>query len=220
MVNILCIDFSSEDLVIAASAGGKRYALMLEAQKQSSEKVWEVLNFILGSMDKKMKDVEFLGLGLGPGYFTGLRVSLSIVKAFSLACGAKIVTVPSYDIRAHSLPGVEKLCVCFDARKNLFYAACYENKKGKIQKTSKEKLIDYKYLKNLINRGYYICGDVSKMLLPAERRKAKIVPESFWNINPYVFMDLCLEKVKKRRFTNSKKVDVLYVHPQTCQVRR
>jgi len=220
MSNILCFDFSSHNLVVAASINGKLYSFLWEAEKNSSEKIWEVLHSIFRIAGEEFDNVDVYGIGIGPGYFTGMRVALSIVKGFNLARKSKIVAIPSYDILAHALLGIDRVCVSFDARRNLFYAACYRRKKGRIEKILSERLIDYSQLQKFIERDFYLCGDAANFLSPQDREKAKIISASFWKINPYVFIDLCREKALKGKFTDVRRLNLLYLHPQTCQIRK
>lgn len=51
-----------------------------------------------------MNDIRVLGVALGPGSFTSLRVGLSLVKGLALACSLPLVGIPTLDIYAAGQP--------------------------------------------------------------------------------------------------------------------
>jgi tRNA threonylcarbamoyladenosine biosynthesis protein TsaB len=69
------------------------------------------LSELLRRVDVKMKAVTVLGVALGPGSFTSLRVGLAFVKGLVLARHIPVIGIPTLDIVAaaiplgHSLPG-------------------------------------------------------------------------------------------------------------------
>jgi len=50
-----------------------------------------------------LSDLDVLGVDIGPGLFTGLRVGVGTVKALSFALGVPVVTATSLEILAHAL---------------------------------------------------------------------------------------------------------------------
>jgi len=217
--NVLGLDFSSCDLLITAELNGKVYSSSFQEQRSSSEKVWDRLQGVCDAAGCPVKDFSVFALGTGPGYFTGLRISLSILKAFVMASKARIVTVPSYDVYAAALAGKDRICVSFDARKDLYYAACYERRKGRLKKVLKETLLSRQEIVEYGLRGFALCGDSVSVLKASERRRIDCIDPSLWRINPYVFLGLCRGKIKRKQFRRLQDARLLYVHPQTCQVR-
>ena len=55
-----------------------------------------------------MNDVNALGVALGPGSFTSLRVGLALVKGLALSRHIPLIGIPTLDILAHAQP-VSKL---------------------------------------------------------------------------------------------------------------
>ena len=54
-----------------------------------------------------MDDIRAIGVALGPGSFTSLRVGLSLVKGLALACDLPLIGIPTLDIYAAGQPASE-----------------------------------------------------------------------------------------------------------------
>ena len=72
-------------------------------------------------------DVEGLAVSIGPGSFTGLRISLALAKGLAFAGGLPLVGVPTLEALAHvaEAPPGETICAALDARKREVYAALF-----------------------------------------------------------------------------------------------
>ena len=73
-------------------------------------------------------DLDRIGVVIGPGGFTGVRVALSFARAMGLATGADIVGVTSLEALANaaSVDGADVASV-IDARRGQVYAGLYRN---------------------------------------------------------------------------------------------
>jgi tRNA threonylcarbamoyl adenosine modification protein YeaZ len=69
----------------------------------------------------KPSDISRIGLIIGPGSFTGLRIGLSFAKGFSFATGAAIVPITQHEvIAAHTN---DDIIITAGYREDLFYVA-------------------------------------------------------------------------------------------------
>lgn len=75
------------------------------------------------------RDLHELYVSSGPGSFTGLRIGITLAKAFALATGAKLVAVPTLDVLAHNAPDdALDLIVLLDAKRGQIFTARYSRK--------------------------------------------------------------------------------------------
>jgi tRNA threonylcarbamoyladenosine biosynthesis protein TsaB len=82
---------------------------------------------VLGAAGARIEDVDALGVSIGPGSFTGLRVGLAFAKGVAFAGGLPMAAVPTLEalaLVAEGTPG-ETVCAALDARKREVYAALF-----------------------------------------------------------------------------------------------
>lgn len=99
---------------------------------------------LLGSVEWAMQtagvswdDLDGIGVSLGPGSFTGLRIGLAAAKAMAMATGKPLLGVPTLSalaIAGLGVAGDQLVGVLLDARKQEVYAGFFhlDEKKGPI----------------------------------------------------------------------------------------
>lgn len=94
---IIAIDAASTDLGLAvAEADGTLLTAEARplAQRQSAELLPRLLEMV-GGQGRTLRDLDGVGVGTGPGSFTGLRVAMALAKGLAFALDRPIVGVPS-----------------------------------------------------------------------------------------------------------------------------
>ena len=80
----------------------------------------------LGSARLEMRDVELFAVASGPGSFTGVRMGLTTVKAWSEVYGKGIASVSRLEAMASEAPrGGEYVAAFFDAHRDQVYAGLF-----------------------------------------------------------------------------------------------
>jgi len=75
----------------------------------------------------KPTDLGELYVSAGPGSFTGLRIAVTLAKTFSLATGAKVVSVPSVRVLVENAPASARhVILVLDAKRDQIFAARFE----------------------------------------------------------------------------------------------
>jgi tRNA threonylcarbamoyladenosine biosynthesis protein TsaB len=94
---IIAIEAASTDLSLAvADADGRIVAhdAWSSARRQSAE-LLPRLQALLAAQDRGLPQLSGIGVGSGPGSFTGLRVAMALAKGLAVALRRPIVAVPS-----------------------------------------------------------------------------------------------------------------------------
>lgn len=102
---IIAIESASNDLSIAvAEADGSPIgADAWSSQRQSAELLPRLLA-LLEQMGRELRETTAVAVGIGPGSFTGLRVSMSLAKGLAVALSLPVVGVPSLNAWLVSAP--------------------------------------------------------------------------------------------------------------------
>ncbi len=104
---------------------------------------------LLGAIDRlyarlklKPKATEAVGVSIGPGAFTGLRIAVSTVKMICEALGTKIIAVPSALVAAASYEGPGPIIVTLTAKGPTAWATQLDRVGGMWQIIGGGRLID------------------------------------------------------------------------------
>jgi tRNA threonylcarbamoyladenosine biosynthesis protein TsaB len=97
---------------------------------------------VLGGAGCAVRDLDAIAVSGGPGAFTGLRVGLSVAKGLACATGIPVVTVPTLEALARTLPHHQgNICTLLDARKGELYAAGFESVSGVVRRLTPDALV-------------------------------------------------------------------------------
>lgn len=127
-VRILAIDTSTWVCTVALVRAGAVLGAHLERVASNHAGVLPALvERVLAETGERLEPGDAVAVAIGPGSFTGLRISLSFAKGLAFAGGLRVVGVPTLDALALAAPAWDgRLCTVLDARKQEVYAALYE----------------------------------------------------------------------------------------------
>ena len=91
------------------------------------------LVLLLKKHNLSMKDIEAIGVNIGPGSFTGIRACLTIARVVAQQLEIPLVGVSSMEILAQINQKGTQTAVVMDARKNMCYYALYDKDGKEIQ---------------------------------------------------------------------------------------
>jgi len=104
---LLAVDTSTAQVGLAVYDGAQEQVIGEYAWRSSQRHTVELAPAIyelLARCGLTMDDIRALGVALGPGSFTSLRVGLSLVKGFALARSLPLIGIPTLDILAAAQP--------------------------------------------------------------------------------------------------------------------
>lgn len=131
MVNLLAIESSAESCSAALCVGGQEYSRIFHEPRQHAQRLLPMVDELLGEAGISLKQLDGLAFGRGPGSFTGVRISISVIQG--LALGAELPVVPVSTLQALAMAaqrsGVAKVGetvhTAFDARMQEVYSGRY-----------------------------------------------------------------------------------------------
>lgn len=119
----------------------------------------------LAAAGKKLADVDLFASGIGPGSFTGIRISLNTVKSLAYCFQKPVAGVSSLHTLAHqalSGAGTEPVIAMINAYKNMVYTATYRREGGQTVEVKKPEVLRVQNLADYLGDGpeeYLVCGD-------------------------------------------------------------
>ncbi|MDH3891629.1 MAG: tRNA (adenosine(37)-N6)-threonylcarbamoyltransferase complex dimerization subunit type 1 TsaB [candidate division Zixibacteria bacterium] len=111
--HILAIDTSTSQMNLALKFGDDRFVKLSENVGTSHGQVlMRKVQDLLNSASAKSDQIDAIVVCIGPGSFTGLRISLAAAKGMAEALGIPVVGVSLFDIACHKLREVSSdVCV-------------------------------------------------------------------------------------------------------------
>lgn len=143
-----------------------------------------------------MENIQALGVALGPGSFTSLRVGLSLMKGLALARQLPLIGIPTLDIYAASQPVAKlPLLACIQAGRGRLAVNWYKNGKHRWEANLPAQVISIEALIYEIRTPSIVIGEFSaeerqqlakdqvhvKLVSPAQSvRRPSILAELAW----------------------------------------
>jgi tRNA threonylcarbamoyladenosine biosynthesis protein TsaB len=127
---MVAIETATETVGVAVrTVDGVQAEMTLTGRRRHVETLTPALEHLLGQLDLLPGDLGVVGVDVGPGLFTGLRVGVAAAKGLAQALGIGVIGATSLDIltagaAAAGLRGLVLACV--DARRGEVFAAVHE----------------------------------------------------------------------------------------------
>jgi len=117
---VLGFDTSAAHCAAALISGDRVLVEKVEPmQKGQAERLVPLLQEVMDEGGSDWSDLSAIGVGIGPGNFTGIRISVSAARGLALALGIPAVGVSGFEAQAY---GQEKpVYSIIDARRDQIY---------------------------------------------------------------------------------------------------
>jgi len=113
----------------------KNFTIAKEMKVSHSRSLLINLNSLLKKGKIKIDDLDLIGVGVGPGSFTGLRIAVATSRMLAQTLKIPLVDIASPFLFANSvkLDLEENILVAFDAKKGRVFGALYKKKEGRLK---------------------------------------------------------------------------------------
>ena len=107
-----------------------------------------------------INDVKALGIALGPGSFTSLRVGLALAKGLALARHIPLIGIPTLDILAHAQPpSKHPLVVAIQAGRGRYALGWYKVSRKQWQAQGDARVVTLEALMAEVQSPSVVCGE-------------------------------------------------------------
>ncbi|MES2500336.1 MAG: tRNA (adenosine(37)-N6)-threonylcarbamoyltransferase complex dimerization subunit type 1 TsaB [Pseudomonadota bacterium] len=121
-MNLLALDTSTEFLSLALTLDDKIFTHYEAAGSAASQLVLPQIQVLLDSANMKLKDLDGIAFGAGPGAFTGVRIATGVAQGLGFGANLPVVGINTLTAVAEA-SGHDKVIVCLDARMGEIYHA-------------------------------------------------------------------------------------------------
>ncbi len=174
----LAIDTSGAHLTVALIDGDKVFSdFTLDTGLKHSISLMPKIEEVIKKANVSLSEIDLFSAVIGPGSFTGIRIGVSTVKAFSYAFNKKVLPVTSFEVLEYNKPCGKNLAI-IDARHDNYYACGYTDNRISIEPTflSGEEILklssEYEVLSS--NKGELVTTQCDLLKGLVEAVKAKI----------------------------------------------
>ncbi len=128
---ILAIETATGCGSVSLTRGGRNdFRLLAECTSQPdmthSRRLLGSIQWMMQSAGVHWNELDAIGISMGPGSFTGLRIGMAAAKSIAMAAGTPLVGIPTLDALVMcAAPENSLLCCLLDARKQEVYACFY-----------------------------------------------------------------------------------------------
>lgn len=167
-MKILGIDTSSSSLSVAVTDDSLLKAeITINHKLTHSKQLMPVIDRLLRSLDMKIKDIDLIGVSIGPGSFTGIRIGVAAANAMAMGLDIPVIGVSSMQAMAYSFFGSEKtVAATLDAQRDRVYAALYRFEKDSMITVKAEDVLELSELRAELESldSPVLCGDALFMM--------------------------------------------------------
>jgi tRNA threonylcarbamoyladenosine biosynthesis protein TsaB len=172
---LLAVDTSTAQMGLAIYDGSQvisEYAW--RSNQRHTVELAPAISELLRRCGLTMEDVHALGVALGPGSFTSLRVGLSLMKGLALSRHLPLVGIPTLDILAAAQPLSRlPLAAAIQAGRGRLALGWYKRSKNSWQAKGPARVVTVEALIEEVQRPVLVCGEFTS----GERKKLSVKPE-------------------------------------------
>lgn len=214
---LLAIDTSTECIGIALFNGTNILAEQTWRSKNyHTVELIPAIKEMLTRTQTKASSLTGVGVALGPGSFTGLRIGLSAAKGIALGQNLPVAGIPSLEVLAAAQPGLRRPMLAFLAVGRGRYAYVrYQYKNGAWQAVSEIAVNDIRAMAATIKSPTYVVGEMDaeeRQILGRKWKTARLAPPSLCLRRPAVLAELAWAKIQAGHADDTASLAPIYVH--------
>lgn len=127
-MKLLALDSSTAWISVAAGDGSAWHQRDEPASNAHSERVMPLIREALADAGWRLRDLDAIAFGAGPGAFTGVRIACGVAQGLALGASLPVVPVCTLEALAEAswlAEGAERVLAMLDARMREVYVAAY-----------------------------------------------------------------------------------------------
>jgi len=126
-MRMLALDAATEDCSVALLVNGALISRTIESGKSNAAKIVSMAEEVMAEAQVSLSMLDGIAASIGPGAFTGVRISVAVAQGLAFGADLKVVPVTTLEALALQVldgPGGRAL-TCLDARMGEVYWGCF-----------------------------------------------------------------------------------------------
>jgi len=215
---LLAVDTSTAQVGLAIYDGPQGQVISEYAWRSSQRHTVELapaISELLTRCGLTMEDIHVLGVALGPGSFTSLRVGLSLVKGLAISRQLPLVGIPTLDVLAAAqalsrLP----LAVAIQAGRGRLAVGWYKRSKNGWQVADPARVLTLDALMDEITGPVILCGELTseERQKLAQKVEVQLVSPAHSVRRPAVLAELAWARWQAGRVDDEATLAPIYLH--------
>ena len=150
MTKCIAIDTSTRRFCLGVKNSSDYFDRSVDESTDHAKEIFKRIDDVLKLANTSIEELDFLAVGIGPGRFSGLRVSISAIKSISYVLNKPIIAISSLEIIAREMMeknDKEKVILIEDAGRGNLYIGSYALKNHEFIKLSDDRVANINEIK-------------------------------------------------------------------------
>jgi len=217
MSMLLAIDTSTQWMGLALFDGAQVIGEMIwQTHNHHTVELAPAVRELLVRCGLQPTDLKAIGVALGPGSFTSLRIGLAVAKGMALALHLPVVGIPTLDIVAAAEPLSEySLAAILQAGRGRLAVGMYANVLGSWQPLGEPKVTTIEELSDSIHRPTLVVGELNaheRQLLSRKKKTVLLASPAHAVRRPSYLAELAWQRWQAGKVTDVITLAPIYLH--------
>jgi len=126
-MRVLALDTATEACSVALLSGDEFISRSAEGGRSHAQQVLEMVEAVLAEAESSLSMLDGIAASIGPGAFTGVRISVAVAQGLAFGAGLRVVPVSTLEALALQTvqSGGRLALACLDARMGEVYWGCF-----------------------------------------------------------------------------------------------
>lgn len=150
MTKCIAIDTSTRRFCLGVKNSSDYFDRSVDESTDHAKEIFRRIEDVLKLANTSIEELDFLAVGIGPGRFSGLRVSISAIKSISYVLNIPIIAISSLEIIAREMMeknDKENVILIEDAGRGNLYIGSYALKNHEFIKLSDDRVANINEIK-------------------------------------------------------------------------
>lgn len=218
---LLAVDTSTSWIGLALFDGVRILSeITFQSKNHHTVELSPAIHQLMERCDVKASDIQALGVAIGPGSFTSLRIGLAMVKGMALALRIPVVGVPTLDILVSAQPvqmqeAPGQLAAILQAGRGRLAVVWYEIQGGRWVSRGEPQVTTAEELVLKLNKPTLVVGELNadeRQVLSRRRKNAIMASPAQSLRRPSFLAEIAFERWRNGQVDDVVALSPIYIH--------